>query len=108
MIGFLKSLGIGKWIAVGGLVALIAGAFWLQSERLDRVQDALEESQEDLETERAARTRAEDAVTAAVERAERLAAARDAARRRLADRLADIEAAQGECLEQTLPPGLLD
>ncbi|RKT35279.1 hypothetical protein BXY70_1312 [Roseovarius halotolerans] len=108
MIAFLRTLGLGKWIALGGLVALIAGAFWLQSERLDRAQGALEEAHEDLEIERAARTRAEDAVTSAVERAERLAAARDAARRRLADRLAAVEAAKGECLETELPAGLLD
>lgn len=94
-------------IAALGVVA-IAGLVWFQHGRIQTYRADIKAQQEQLSAESAARRAAEAAVVDAVERAERLAAARDAAQRRLTDRLAAVSAAQGACLEVELPPGLLD
>lgn len=92
---------------IAGFVA-VAGFAWMQHSRLQAAHQDLSDTRDALEVERVARQAAQDAVADAVERAERLAAARNAAQARLTDRLAAVEAAQGVCLDAKLPEGLLD
>lgn len=94
-------------IAAAGVVA-IAGFVWFQHERIQTYKTDIATKQEQLSAEFNARRAAEAAVVDAVERAERLAEARDAAQKRLTERLAAVAEAQGVCLDTALPEGLLD
>jgi len=79
-------------------------AVWFFVHQYNDLQDA----RDTIETERAARVAAEEATIEAVKRAERIAAARDEAQRRLSERMKAVNEARGECLEKELPAGLLD
>lgn len=98
----------GRYVAAGAAVLGVAGLIWFQHERIQSYRTDLADARTALAAEISARQAAQDAVTEAVERAERLAAARDAAHARLTERLAAVDAAQGSCLDTELPAGLLD
>lgn len=108
MIGLLRSLGLTRWLALGAVVALVGGALWLQTSRVERLQVELALLSQDLATEQARASAATAAVAEAVERAERLAAAQRLAQEKLAERLARVAAAEGQCLDMPLPEGLLE
>tara|TARA_R110002049_G_scaffold304427_2_gene499610 strand:- start:2682 stop:3005 length:324 start_codon:yes stop_codon:yes gene_type:complete len=97
-----------KFLIIAILIVAVGGALRMQHQRIQSFKANLSATQGELDKEKVKRRAAEDAVSDAVERAERLADARDAAQRRLTDRVVAVDAAQGECLEVELPAGLLD
>lgn len=93
-----------KVLGIAALVAFLGFKFW----QLEGAREDLAQTRQTLQVEQQARARAETEVQEAVERAERISAAKDAAQARLTDRMSAIAEAQGECLETELPAGLLD
>ena len=97
-----------KYLIIVGALAAVSALIWFQHDRIQSIRADLSEAEDQLEQEISDRRAAEKAVSEAVERAERLAVARDAAQKRLTDRMAAVNAVKGACLEMPLPAGLLD